>query len=115
MRFVLNDKQKLLGQVATERVESKANLLATKFGNNVKTIEITVSDLNGPRGGIDKECRIVVSLKRMQDVVVTTKDEKLSKAISAVINRAERSVRRTLDRQAKRDVNSHSRLEVLFN
>lgn len=103
MQIVVNDRQKLLGQGSVEKAESRAHASFAKFGYKVKSIEITVQDVNGPRGGIDKECRVLVKLRKLRDVVVTVKDESLSKAVPGAINRAARSVARQLDRRAIRD------------
>lgn len=109
MRFVLNDKQKLLGQTAIDKAESKVVSLFSKFGRNVKSIEFTVDDVNGPRGGIDKECRVVVKLRQMPDVAARAKDVSMSKSLSAAVNRAARSVGRMLDRRNSRDDNRLAR------
>jgi len=76
----------------------------------VKAIELTARDVNGPRGGVDKECRVLVKLKRMQDIVVTAKDESLSKAIPCAIDRAARSVGRAIERRGVRAIRGSQRL-----
>jgi putative sigma-54 modulation protein len=103
MKILVNDKQKLLGAAAIKKAESKATASFAKFGYNVKSIDITVQDVNGPRGGIDKECRVLVKLRKMNDFTITVKDESLSKAVSNAISRAGRSVARQLDRRAMRE------------
>lgn len=103
MKIIVNDKQNLLSSRAVESAESRANASFAKFGYNVKTIEITVQDINGPKGGVDKRCQILVRLKKMKDVAVTVQDESLSKAIPNAISRAARSVRRILDRRSIRE------------
>ncbi|MFK7768427.1 MAG: hypothetical protein AB8B55_14495 [Mariniblastus sp.] len=109
MKIMVYDKQKLLGNEAINRAEARANASFAKFGNSVKGVDITVKDVNGPKGGIDKECRIVVRLKQMNDFAITIKDESLSKAVSNAIQRAARSVTRQLDRRMIRDVGKISK------
>lgn len=99
MQFYLNDKQNLLGSEAVNRAETRTLSLLSKFGDHIKSVDLTVEDVNGPRGGIDKLCRILVSLRGKADVVITAKDQKLSKAIAAAIDRASRSVRRKVERR----------------
>lgn len=103
MEIVVIDRQKLLHSDAIKRTESKASAAFAKFGDNVMSIDISVQDVNGPRGGVDKECRVMVKLKRLNDFVVAVKDDSLSKAISHAISRAARSIARQLDRRSIRD------------
>ncbi len=103
MNVFVNDKKKLLSQASVEKAESRAIASFAKFGNNVKSIAITVQDVNGPRGGVDKECRVLVRLRKENDVAITVKDESISQAIPGAINRAARSVGRLFDRRALRE------------
>jgi hypothetical protein len=45
------------------------------------------SDLNGPKGGIDKLCRVVVDLKRQPSLVIEDRDSELSHLIDRIIDR----------------------------
>ncbi|MFK7770444.1 MAG: hypothetical protein AB8B55_24755 [Mariniblastus sp.] len=65
MKILVNDKQKLLGAPAISRTESKAITSFARFDDIVKAVDISVQDVNGPRGGIDKECRVLVKLKKV--------------------------------------------------
>ena len=110
MEIAVIDRQGLLSTDAVNRAKSRVNAAFARFGDNVQSIHITVLDTNGSKGGVDKECRVLVKLKRMNDITVTTMDESLSKAIPGAINRAARSVGRSLDRRISRDSSKFSRL-----
>ena len=105
MEIFINDKKNLLHRGAISKAESRANASFSKYGYDVKSVEISVQDANGPRGGIDKVCRVLMRLRKKGDVSVTVKDRSLSKAINNAIQRAARSVGRTLDRRVSRDSN----------
>lgn len=102
MKIVLNDKQDLLSKIAAVNVETKAYSLLGRHMDIVKSIVITIRDINGPRGGVDKECQVVVKLRKMQDVVVSGREASLSKVIIDSINRASRTVGRAVDRRSVR-------------
>ena len=110
MKFNVTDKQNLLGSAAVDRIQSRTLSLLSKFGDRIKSIDLKVEDVNGPRGGIDKLCRVMVKLKRKADVVITSQDQKLSRAISAAIERASRSVNRQIDRRGGRGKRQLSRV-----
>jgi hypothetical protein len=104
MQFHLNDKQRLLGQAAIGRMERRIDASFEKFKDDVKSIELSISDVNGPRGGVDKACRVLVNLRRKRKVVVTVTEESTSKAIQAAIEKATRSVGKKIKRSvARRD------------
>lgn len=112
MKITIIDKQKNLGEQAVAKAKEKIMAAFSKFGFNVITIELTVEDVNGPRGGIDKECRVIVKLRKMDDVAASVKEETFSKAIARAINRAERATVRKVNRRSLR--NAGRRPEVKF-
>ena len=103
MHIVVHDKQKLLSNHAVNKAKARANASFARFGFNIKSIEIKVQDVNGPRGGVDKACRVLVKLRKLKDVAVTVNDETLANAIPSAIFRAARSVGRVVNRRVVRD------------
>lgn len=102
MRFILNDKQGLLSTRSAEIAVSRAETVFSKFGARVKSVSLTVEDMNGPRGGIDKICRVLVRLQGARDIAVSAKDQSLSKAIPRALERAARSVVRLVGKKELR-------------
>ena len=92
MKIAVNNKRKKLTRGAVERAMEKIAKDFSKFKNRIVSIELTAVDANGPQGGVDKECRLLVRLRKMEDVIAIVKEETFSKAIAGVIYRAQRSV-----------------------
>lgn len=67
-------------------------------------IDISLMDNNGPKGGIDKECRATVRLPGLSAIHVTETSETVHQAIDATRDRLEKAVKRTLER--RRDVSN---------
>jgi ribosome hibernation promoting factor len=69
-----------------------------RFERRVTGVTMTLLDLNGPRGGVDKRCRAAVRLRCGRTVVVyATADNEyaaISKACSRIRRRLVRSVAR---------------------
>ncbi|PKO90913.1 MAG: 30S ribosomal protein S30 [Betaproteobacteria bacterium HGW-Betaproteobacteria-10] len=76
---------------------------------DVRKIAVRLFDVNGPRGGEDKCCRIQVTLPKMQDVVIEDTEANIYVAIDRAADRAERSVGRRLERQRE---HQHSTLKM---
>lgn len=67
-------------------------------------IDISLVDINGPKGGIDKECRVTVRLPGLSAIHVTETAETLHGAIDMTRDRLENALKRTLER--RRDVSN---------
>jgi hypothetical protein len=59
-----------------------------RFERRVRRVELFVDDVNGPRGGVDQQCRCVVYLKRMAPIVATARESRLASAVSQAAERA---------------------------
>jgi ribosome-associated translation inhibitor RaiA len=76
--------------------------LARKLGRHALEIERTsvrVEDVNGPRGGVDKLCRIKVVISALPSIVVEEQHESLHAAIDGALDRVQRAVRQALKRR----------------
>lgn len=105
MDIRFNDKQGLLGSFAIDQTNAKIETAFSKFGDHVKSVEIYLEDVNGPKGGVDKLCRIIVDLKGFENVVVSAKAASLSKAISTSIRRSQRSTLKRIEKRMVREDN----------
>lgn len=70
-----------------------------RYRNYIRCVSVTVTDINGPRGGVDKECRCVVHLKRMSPVVILDRDESFVQLLTRVANRAAHTLSQKVDRK----------------
>lgn len=70
-----------------------------KFATSIERVTVRIRDVNGPRGGIDHECRIKVVLTGLPSVVVAERKADLQRAITEAMNGAARTVRRAVQRR----------------
>ena len=81
-----------------EHVERRLGFALGRFGEHVGRVSVRLADVNGPRGGEDKLCRIVVEVLGHGRVVVEDADHDLTVAIDRAADRVGQAVRRKLDR-----------------
>jgi ribosomal subunit interface protein len=74
------------------------------YDDEAAEIDISLVDNNGPKGGVDKDCRVTVRLPGLSAIHVTETAETLHQAIDAVRDRLGNTLKRTLER--RRDVSN---------
>ncbi|MBA4066598.1 MAG: 30S ribosomal protein S30 [Isosphaera sp.] len=83
---------------ARERAGRRLGFALGRFGDRVGQVAVHLSDVNGPRGGVDKRCRVVVELPGHGPVVVEEADADLDALIDRAADRVGRAVVRRLVR-----------------
>lgn len=67
----------------------------------VPRVRVVLSDVNGPRGGIDKRCQVQLLANGRQDVVVTSVARDWRSALQSALGRAVRSLLHNWQRSQK--------------
>ncbi|WP_066922439.1 CBS domain-containing protein [Steroidobacter denitrificans] len=70
-----------------------------KFATSIERVSVRVEDINGPRGGIDKRCRIKVVLSGLPSVMAEERHDTVQAAVDAALTTAERAVRQPVRRR----------------
>jgi ribosome-associated translation inhibitor RaiA len=68
-------------------------------GNKVAGVMVRLRDVNGPRGGVDMGCRIVVWLRGRKAVIVDAVDRDLYAAVDLAAAKLRQAIRRRLKRR----------------
>jgi putative sigma-54 modulation protein len=88
-----------LGDDEREHIGHKLAMKLAKFGTMVERASVRVEDVNGPRGGIDKVCRVKVVLFGLPTVVIEQADEAQHAAVDGALARTDIAVARSLARR----------------
>lgn len=70
-----------------------------RFAGRIERVMVRLSDVNGPRGGVDKRCQITVALVPRGAVMVEGSGDDAFVLIAATAKRAGRAVRRDLQKR----------------
>jgi ribosome-associated translation inhibitor RaiA len=73
-----------------------------KFAESIERFSLRTEDVNGPRGGVDRVCRIKVVVRGLPSIVVEKRDAFLNAAVDLALAGVERGVRRALTRRRVR-------------
>lgn len=80
-------------------IQRKLGRKLGKFGADIDRVSVRIEDINGPRGGGDKRCRIKVVLRRLPSVVVEEQHAALQAAMDGALERVGQTVTRQLQRR----------------
>ena len=92
---------RLMSDALREYIERKLELALDRFDHRLDRIQVRLEDVNGPRGGLDKRCRLhVVGLPSWR-IHVEGVGDTFYDAVDAAVARARRSVGQLLARLAE--------------
>jgi ribosome-associated translation inhibitor RaiA len=70
-----------------------------RYAPEIDRVTTHLGDINGPRGGVDKQCRIKVMLRGLKSVVSEARADDLKAAVGVAAERVGRGVARALERR----------------
>ena len=77
--------------------ERKLHASLSRFGQRIRTVEVRIGDVNGPKGGEDKYCRVTLE-SPLGTVSVCKGAEDPYAAVHLAVDRLERAMARRLER-----------------
>jgi len=78
--------------------ERRMGFALDRFAEKLGTVRVRLSDENGPRGGVDKRCRVLIAVRGAGAVVLEENGEDLYRALDRVADRTEQTLLRVLKR-----------------
>jgi putative sigma-54 modulation protein len=88
-----------LTEALLAHVERRLRFALSRFGQKIRLAAAQLAAINEPRGGVDKQCRVTVTLSPSGKVMAEATDADLHTAIDRAADRLERSVTRELRRR----------------
>ena len=83
-------------------VDRRVRYGLSRFGPVIRAVHVTLADVNGPKGGIDKLCRLRLRTGAGSSIVVEQADQRIERALDTAVDRAGENVARQLDRGRQR-------------
>ena len=112
MKTELRTKNLNQPQDLQEYAARRVALELSRFSGRLSGITIWLEDVNGPRGGVDKHCRVKVSGPDVGQIVAEGRDADLKNALSRALATAGRAVSRSLRRVQRRALFNSRSLET---
>ena len=84
-----------------DHIERRLRFALGRFAARIHRLTVRLTDVNGPRGGLDKHCRIAVALVPRGMVMVEGAGDDPFALVAGAAKRAGRAVRRELERRRR--------------
>jgi hypothetical protein len=101
MRVQIRERGVELNPETSERIERSVRFALDRFQRRIKNVTIGLTDLNGPRGGVDKRCRVQVALEPSGLVLIQEDSPDLVAAVNVAAGRVGCAVARKLQRERR--------------
>ncbi len=98
MKISTVDRSGILSKKTRQLAEERVRAALGRFADRTRRVSVVVEDVNGPRGGHDKACRLAVKLSGAGDVVVSDRDPDIGRCIGRVVDRLTHAVGRAINR-----------------
>ncbi len=99
MRITIQSQGFDLTEALRSHVELRLRTTLGWTGARLRRLAVFLSDINGPRGGVDKRCKIEVQLAGRKPVVIEDTEADMYVAIDRAAGRAGRALVRKVRRQ----------------
>ncbi len=101
MQINIKGRQVRLRDETIKSMKRRLRFSLSRFGHAIQEVTVQLTDINGPKGGHDKECLIVVNLQKGGKVVVQGSGTDCDLALNHCADRIGRTVDRELTRRRK--------------
>lgn len=99
MQIQLTSRGLAASQALNDLVVRHCHFALGRFAPLVRSVRVRLSDENGPRGGVDKRCQVVVQFRRQAPVVLEGSGDALEPLVAGTFDRLGRTVARIADRR----------------
>ncbi len=100
MQIDIHARDVVLTEGLRSHVKRRLQFAMSRFQRRGLRIKVRLSDVNGPKGGVDMHCHLQICITGLPDILVEDTEANLYSAI----NRAAERAGRTLQRQFARDL-----------
>lgn len=98
MLWELKDKGIARPKDLPDHIERRLRFALSRFGSRIEKVLVFLHDHNGPKGGIDKVCRVLVKTRGCGAVVAAVVDSDWVVAVDRATTRIGHTVARQIER-----------------
>ena len=101
MEFRFVDGPMSTSRMLFSRAQARVSKAVAHFANRINSVEVHVSDINGPKGGVDKRCRIQATASGAGVIVVESSANDFYAAVNGAASKLARALEHRLSRSRR--------------
>jgi len=98
MTLEIHGTDRRVDKALMEHLERRSQSAVGRLGRRVRRIQVRLEDINGPKGGIDKRCRLVAQTQAAGNVIIEETGDDYFGVTARAMERLGQALRRKLDR-----------------
>jgi len=98
MQVFINSNNFEMTEALSRHIKERIEFTLSRFGSLVKKIVVSITDENGPKGGVDKSCIIRIQTDTFSELVVKDTKSDVYTAIGRAIARSKHSLSKQVNR-----------------
>lgn len=102
MKWLLKDQGTRRPADLPDHIERRLRFALARFGGRVEKVVVFLHDHNGPKGGVDKVCRILAKVQGCGAIMATVADSDWTVAVDRATTRIGHTVSRRIGRLRER-------------
>ena len=101
MRITTTARDIELSGSLREYVENRVAFALSRFQDRIRGVVIVLSDVNGPKHGIDKRCLLRIRPQGLSEFTIEEMESDFQSALNRAADRAKRTLARRLQRRGE--------------
>ncbi|MBN2581194.1 MAG: HPF/RaiA family ribosome-associated protein [Pirellulales bacterium] len=102
MQLEIHGQHLRVGDQIQEHIQRQMDFALGQFESWISGVAVHLEDVNGPRGGVDKCCRVLVGIKHGKTIKVEDIDVDFTVAINRVADRLRQVVGREVEKRREK-------------
>lgn len=98
MKIDIRSNNVQIGSAFKSRVKDKIRRLFLRSGSKIENVVISLSDVNGPKGGLDKQCKIQLKIDGAGSILTSSRHQSVYQAFAASMRKAGIALSRTQEK-----------------
>lgn len=99
MRLIVKSNNLDVQDLHRETVQQRVNSVFNRTNQAIQSITVSMSDINGPKGGPDKQVKVKLKSDNLPSIVVVDKKSNWIAAVNSALSRANNSFMRKVKRR----------------
>jgi len=107
MKWLLKDQGVPYPATLPDHIERRLRFALIRFGDRVERVIVFLQDTNGPKGGVDKVCRILAKVRGCGAIMASVADSEWMAAVDRATTSIGHSISRRIGRLRDRRIQKH--------